>query len=491
MSVMSFKKNLSIISIIIVVVFSMMLTTSYAWYSFETASTTFSGVTNNDDIIVSFQKGEYINTTNAIPIASNQVDKYSEKNQFNVKVRNNVKDNVISVSISLVDIEMDSSLKNSNFRIDLYYQGKKIIEKSGTSIGASTTTLKLADVVLSTDINNNFELRLYILDSGTQNSLMGKTFSAKIKVDVASRLKHTYTDYSNSDIRITDVTIDGIESMYIPTEGFYEMSATCSKGSNLSWEPLSKTIIYNSGSYINDDCSLSFTTSSDYPLLNDMPVGSYVKYVGSNGCAGKACEGYNANYVNDNDMGYCGNTLYKFHVNGWRIAYVKNGSTHLVSAGSTECICTNALGVTSNTSCSNSLIKEEIDVHLNNLNIAALKYCNVKYANGGMCDLNTAWSINGDDFKYITGSVISSCGSKSSSVPCGWQNNLIDNGSYYWFAKKASSGYPNNWSPTARYVDGSFSGHFRGLRPVLKLDPSVVVIAGNGTYKNPYIISII
>ena len=40
----------------------MMLTTSYAWYSFETASTTFSGVTNNDDIKVSFQKGEYINT---------------------------------------------------------------------------------------------------------------------------------------------------------------------------------------------------------------------------------------------------------------------------------------------------------------------------------------------------------------------------------------------------------------------------------------------
>ena len=65
---MSFKKFLGIISIVIVLVFSMMLTTSYAWYSFETASTTFNGVTNNDDIKVSFQKGEYINTSTAIPV---------------------------------------------------------------------------------------------------------------------------------------------------------------------------------------------------------------------------------------------------------------------------------------------------------------------------------------------------------------------------------------------------------------------------------------
>ena len=48
---LSFKKLLGIISIIIVVVFSLMLTTSYAWYSFENARTSVSGVTNNDDII--------------------------------------------------------------------------------------------------------------------------------------------------------------------------------------------------------------------------------------------------------------------------------------------------------------------------------------------------------------------------------------------------------------------------------------------------------
>ena len=49
---------LGIISIVIVVVFSMMLSTSYAWYSFENASTSFQGMTNDDDIIINYQHGE-------------------------------------------------------------------------------------------------------------------------------------------------------------------------------------------------------------------------------------------------------------------------------------------------------------------------------------------------------------------------------------------------------------------------------------------------
>ena len=48
---------LGIISIVIVVVFSMMLSTSYAWYSFENASTSFQGMTNDDDIIIMCSDG--------------------------------------------------------------------------------------------------------------------------------------------------------------------------------------------------------------------------------------------------------------------------------------------------------------------------------------------------------------------------------------------------------------------------------------------------
>lgn len=339
---MKLKKMLGIISIVIVVVFSMMLTTSYAWYAFDNASTVFEGMTNNDDIIVSYQKGEYINATTAIPISSEQVDMYSEKNNFNIVVKNNAKDSEMLVSISLVEISIDGSLQKPSFKIELYHQSDKIAGFGGDDIGTSgATTKKLADVILDNDVTNNFELRLYILDDGTnQTTMENKTFQAKIQVNVISRLKNSLNDYSDPDISISSVTIDGEASDYIPTEGYYSMSATCSKGSNLTWEPLSKTITYNSGSYINDDCSLAFTSSTDYPLLSEMPEGSYVKYVGSNGCDGIHCEGYNANYKSDTDMGYCSGSGYKFHVNGWRIAYKENDSAYLISAGAPECLAT-------------------------------------------------------------------------------------------------------------------------------------------------------
>ena len=337
---MKFKKLLGIISIVIVVVFSMMLTTSYAWYAFDNASTVFEGMTNNDDIIVSYQKGEYINVSNAVPITSEQVDMYSEKNNFNIVVKNNAKDSEMLVSISLNDISIAGSLQIANFKVELYHQSDKVADIGGNGIGLnSATTKKLADVVLDNNVTNNFELRVYILDDGTnQTNLENKTFQAKIKVDVVSRLKHSLNDYSNSDINISSVTIDGEESNYIPTEGYYDMTATCSKGSNLTWEPLSKTITYNSGSYVNDNCSLAFTSSNDYPLLSEMEPGSYVKYTGTNGCDGIHCEGYNANYVSDTDMGYCASENYKFRVNGWRIGYIQNGNAYLISAGAPECI---------------------------------------------------------------------------------------------------------------------------------------------------------
>ena len=156
---MKLKKLLGIISIVIIVVFSMMLTTSYAWYAFDNASTAFEGMTNNDDIIVSYQKGEYINVSNAVPITSGQIDKYSEKNNFNIKVKNNIKNNEMLVSISLVEISIDRALQNANFKVELYHQSTKVADIAGNGIGTSgATTKKLADVVLDNDVTNNIYL---------------------------------------------------------------------------------------------------------------------------------------------------------------------------------------------------------------------------------------------------------------------------------------------------------------------------------------------
>ena len=68
---MSFKKLLGIISIVIVVMFALMLTTSYAWYSFEAGSTTFNAVTSNDPPVIAAVP-QPNNTRTAVPINSHK-----------------------------------------------------------------------------------------------------------------------------------------------------------------------------------------------------------------------------------------------------------------------------------------------------------------------------------------------------------------------------------------------------------------------------------
>ena len=539
---MSLKKLLVIISAVIIVLFGLMLTTSYAWYSFENASTTFDVVTNDDDIIVNYQTGDYINATNAVPIKSTEVDKYSDKSNFSVTVKDNKENNEMLVTVSLVDISIDGSLQTANFKVELYHQNTRVSTFGGNTIGTSgTTTKELGTVTLNDDVTNNFELRVYILDDDTdQSSMMNKTFQAKIKVDVVSRLKSTIKDYSNPDIYVSSITIDGETSNSLPTSGYYNMSSSCAKGSDLSWDPTSKTITYNSGSYINDTCILTFTKNINYPLLNTMPVGSYVAYTGSGGMVGNkkvscqiggnassstasaeteapnSCSGQNAREDLDTSgytYGYCSRTHDKYYTTGWRIAYIKDNKPIIVSAGSPEC----------NTRTSSTANVTYIET----ANAKALKYCNTKYVDGnctcadsnrdGLCDdvSTDAWAINDTDFYYMTKAISGygkrltsgssslgdsggalgnglSCYQQYSYQECGYNNDLIDNGGFYWFAAQDSSTSTNGvyWDKVSRYIYSYSSTDAYGLRPVISLSSSVYVTGGSGTIDDPYTIGI-
>ena len=499
---LSLKRLLGIILVVIIVMFSTMLTTSYAWYSFENASTVFEGVTSSDDIIINYQTGEYINTNIAVPISNGDVDKYSDKNNFNIVIKDSSKDNELVVTVSLVEISISGALQDPNFRVDLYYQGSKVSGVSGNTIGTSGITTKaLGTVTLNNDVVNNFEVRVYLLDNGQdQSALMNKAFQAKVKIDVVSRLKTKFDDYTNSDLYVSSIIIDGVTSSSLPTSGYYDMTYSCTKGSNLTWDPLSKTITYNSGSYINDDCRLIFTSGTDFPLLSEMPVGSYVKYVGNNGCNGISCEGYNANYVSDNDMGYCSSSNQQFYVNGWRIGYIEdnddadvsNDNAVLISAGAPECMCSSSDGTVSNKSCSSALSESNIGKHYDNMNNIALKYCNSDYSMGNLCDSTTAWAMANSDFQKMLGSNLDNCKNKYGDKLCGYTNDLIDNGSYYWFATSyiSSNKFSHAWVASERVVGYTLSNSLAGIRPVLRLDNSVVVVDGDGTYENPYIIAV-
>lgn len=296
--------------------------------------------------------------------------------------------------------------------------------------------------------------------------------------------------YNGDNLRIS---IDGETASTLPTSGTYYLADYNCQDSNtrISWDKDNyKLNVTNNTSKGGLACYLDFQS---HPLLSSMEVGSYVAYVGNNGCEGNSCNGQNANYVSNDNMGYCYGSNYKFIANGWRVGYIKNSSVHLISAGAVDCICTDEDGKMFNTkTCATKISSTHLDQHVDNLNSVSLKYCNSSYTKDGRCDSTTVWAMNDNDFKMITGSVLSSssCNAKNSDKSCGYNNDLIDNGSMYWVnAKYSSTGNTIfAWSGSTRKIGNNTSENLRGVRPVINLEPNVIVLSGSGTYADPYII---
>ena len=283
-------------------------------------------------------------------------------------------------------------------------------------------------------------------------------------------------NYNGNDLM---VSIDGVNSNNLPSDGrYYLTSYKCgSKSTVVSWNAENHNLSISNGSSEGGvACNLSFESK---PKLSSMSSGSYVKYNGNNGCNGNSCDGVNVNYVNDNDMGYCGNKNNKFINSGWRLFYVNDDTVYLVSAGALEC-------VNRSSSSSNVLL------YINELNSRALGYCNKKFAYNGECNNYSARSITEDDFDNYLDMKIGDCLNNSSNVFCGYNNDLIDIGSYYWFGSVYDSADNKLfvWNPYNRYVSTDSYVKSYGLRVVVRLASSVYVVSGNGTYDDPYVISI-
>ena len=286
----------------------------------------------------------------------------------------------------------------------------------------------------------------------------------------------------------------------VPTDfdyGLYDLSNyKCKNSSSVTYDPYTKMLTYSKP----DDCDLEFTTKSN-PLLKDIVnIGDYIEYTGNNGCSGISCRGHNANQDNDTThytYGYCQSG--RFYTYGWRVAYIKDNSVYIVAAGSPECV----LSTDSNSTTT-----------IESLEAASLKYCNIDYLQGGICDDTTAHPLRGGDFYNITKglfgdsgarglytytdssydsgvSITSSniCYDKHSIKECGYNNDLIDNGSYYWFGSAYSTSDALYWRPSNRYVVYYSNSIAYGVRPVLKLDSTITVTGGSGTMDKPYTIS--
>ena len=275
------------------------------------------------------------------------------------------------------------------------------------------------------------------------------------------------------------VSVDGVYSDKIPSSGnYYLTSYKCSNSATkVKWDNDKHILDFSNGNSTGGiSCSLNFNSEM---LISDVPVGSYVKYCLSDDPA--SCSVNNANYVDDNNMGYCGysGSIYyksdsdrKFTSNGFRIAYIEGSNVYLISAGAVDCV-------------------DYDSVLIDNLK----KYCNSSLAYRGKCDSNSVWLINEHDFDKINSDKNSSkfksfadCSSLTSNSLCGYNNELLDNGGYYWFnSSQEDSNY--YWDADYRSVRSLKGSYKLGVRPVLKLSSLVYVTGGDGTSSNPYTIA--
>ena len=359
--------------------------------------------------------------------------------------------------------------------------------------------------------------------------------------DNSSSFTSKVVNYHGNNLRIS---IDGATVNTLPTNGMYYLTSyQCdSTFTKVSWDYNNYELIVSNGIQRGGiSCDLTFESS---PKLSDMMIGSYVDYTGISGVVGNtsvsckingssssslatdeteapnSCQGQNAREDLDHSEfthGYCYNSDYRYYTSGWRIAYIDNTDANapraiLISAGAPECM-------SRSTTVAN-------DTYIQIANTRALKYCNSGLVDGGcscedqdgngLCDSasSDAWGFSDTDFYYMT-KAISGVGKRltdnSSSLgdiggslgntlycvnqyahqECGYHNDLIDNGGYYWFGGI----YDNNlkdgvfWNPYGRVVSNDTSVFSYGMRPLIRLSSSVYIVGGNGTMEDPYRIS--
>ena len=190
---MKFSKMIFVLTIAMSIIFSCMLGTSYAYYTFSDGTNVNVTTGNFDaDVAVVFNQSQYINMRSGVPISTSDVDKYANKSVFTL-VPDSTKLNGydVAVNIKLVDISIDDELKISDFKYDLNCNNGSTTTtlKSGTGVDFTSSDITLGTLSTSDNtfnVNNSYTctLRIWLNESGAdQNSLMNKHFSSLIKVE--------------------------------------------------------------------------------------------------------------------------------------------------------------------------------------------------------------------------------------------------------------------------------------------------------------------
>lgn len=183
----------------VTVMFTMLLGTSYAWYQFDNAVTTFNNVqtfeANLDDLAIVFTNSNNIKTSTGIPLSDSQVEAYSDKTTFTITPSSSkLSGKEVAVQIDLVEINIDRELTLTR---DLKWQlfetigsgtKNKIAEGDFFNLTGDSIVLKSMTKVTTLDITYAYEFRIWLQESGgNQNNLMGKSLTGRIRVSSAIR----------------------------------------------------------------------------------------------------------------------------------------------------------------------------------------------------------------------------------------------------------------------------------------------------------------
>lgn len=195
--IVTFKRLLIILSFAVTVLIVILLGTSYAWYTFDNAVTSFNNVqtfSDNIDTAVVFTNSSNIGTTVGIPILASDVEERSEKTTFTVTPSTTLSGREVAFQISLIDLKIDSALTSvSSLKYSLLQtvDGTTTTIKSGNFSGVTADSLILATTTVpSANLGKtySYEFRLWLEeDNSNQNALMGKKLEGYIKVNTAIR----------------------------------------------------------------------------------------------------------------------------------------------------------------------------------------------------------------------------------------------------------------------------------------------------------------
>ena len=184
---MSFRKMMLIITGIVITMFLLSLSTSYAWYTYSGGATDFDSITSEVDLNVIYAQSQIITTTTSLPIKDEEREKYADINIFTVSSPQELYNHQVILTISLINIEIDEELKSSDFKYELLQNNEIIASGTGKDFTETTKILK-EQIQINPVLNYTFGLRIWLSETGvSQNELMNKSFKAQIQVDSVAK----------------------------------------------------------------------------------------------------------------------------------------------------------------------------------------------------------------------------------------------------------------------------------------------------------------